>query len=116
MDKVAVWALIGPLALALFIKSASSETIMVRAFGPTFLSDGPGFDQDVFSPKHRTDSPHANDKGLEDPPVTRRFEQGHRPRFMTAESDLSVAVTLELFGRDMIALPITDVTGASGNR
>src|SRR5262245_21734484 len=112
MYKVAVWTLIGPLALTLFIQSASSETIMVRAFGPTFLSDGPGFDQDVFSPKHQTDSPRANYKGpntdqgsiSEDPPITRRFEQGHRPRFMTAESDLSVAVTLELFGRDMVAL------------
>jgi hypothetical protein len=41
-------------------------------------------------------------------PIAHLFEQGHGLRFMKAESDLIVAVTLELLGSGIVALPIHD--------
>jgi hypothetical protein len=41
-------------------------------------------------------------------PIDHLFERGHGLRFMRTESDLIVAVTLVLFKRGVVALPIHD--------
>jgi hypothetical protein len=40
--------------------------------------------------------------------IAHLFERGHGLRFMRTESDLTVAVTLALFRRGVVALPIHD--------
>jgi hypothetical protein len=41
-------------------------------------------------------------------PIAHLFERGHGLRFMRTESDLIAAVTLVLFDRSIVALPIHD--------
>jgi hypothetical protein len=49
-------------------------------------------------------------------PIAHLFERGHGLRFMKTESDLIVAVTLKLFGRGIVALPIHDAVAVPRDR